>query len=78
MPQAWALRACGSVTLSPPWLLLVFLPGGPFRLVSGLQVGRPLGVSLPWGVLAVALSWPLGTQAPLAARALNTINLYLM
>ena len=46
-------------------------------LVAGLQVGRPVGVFPPWGVIAVAAPWPMGTQPPLAKRALNTIKSYL-
>ena len=45
--------------------------------VAGLQVGRPVGVFPPWGVIAVAAPWPMGTQPPLAKRALNTIKSYL-
>ena len=36
----------------------------------GLLVGKPVGVLPPWGVIAVAASWPMGTQPPLATRAL--------
>ena len=46
-------------------------------LVAGLQVGRPVGVFPPWGVIAFAAPWPMGTQPPLAKRALNTIKSYL-
>jgi len=41
--------------------------------VARLRVGRPVGVLLPWRVIAVAACWPMGTQPQLAARAL-TIN----
>ena len=54
------------------------LQPGTGRQVGGLQVGRPVGVSLPCGVPVVAASWTLGTQAPLAMRALNTIKSYLI
>ena len=37
--------------------------------MAGLQVGRPVGVLLPWGVIAVAVPWPMGTQPPLATQA---------
>ena len=33
-------------------------------LVAGLRVGRPVGVLPPWGVIAVAAPWPIGTQPP--------------
>ena len=36
----------------------------------GLLVGKPVGVLPPWGVIAVAALWPMGTQPPLATRAL--------
>ena len=52
--------------------------GGGGELVVGLRVGRPVGVLLHWGVIAVASHWPLGTQPPLATRPLNTITSYLM
>ena len=29
--------------------------------MAGLQVGRPVGVLLLWGVIAVAAPWPIGT-----------------
>ena len=35
-------------------------------LVTGLQVGRPVGVLPPSGLNAVAAPWPMGTQPPLA------------
>ena len=44
--------------------------------MAGLRVGRPVGVLPHWGV--IASHWPLGTQPPLATRALNTITSYLM
>ena len=34
---------------------------GAGGLVAGLQVGRPVGVLLLWGVIAVAAPWPIGT-----------------
>ena len=34
-------------------------------------VGRPVGVLPPWGVIAVAAPWPMGTQPPLATQALK-------
>ena len=40
-------------------------------LVAGLRVGRPVGVLPPWGVIAVAAPWPMGTQPPLATQALK-------
>ena len=43
-------------------------------LVTGLWVGRPVGVLLPWAVIAVAAPWPMVTQPPLAARALTHVN----
>ena len=78
MPQVWALGAWGSSALCP--LAPGFLPGGPFGLVQGgsVQVGRPVGVLPPWGVIMVAAPWPMGTQPPLATQALNTIKSYLM
>ena len=36
----------------------------------GLLVGKPVGVLPSWGVIAVAAPWPMGTQPPLATRAL--------
>ena len=44
--------------------------GGGVELVAWLRVGRPVGVLSPWGVIAVAAPWPMGTQPPLATRAL--------
>ena len=44
------------------------------ELVTGLWVGRPVGVLLPWAVIAVAAPWPMVTQPPLAARALTHVN----
>ena len=41
--------------------------------VAGLRVGRPVGVLPPWGVIAVAVPWPMGTQPPRATRALNSV-----
>ena len=38
------------------------------ELVAGLQVGMPVGVLPPWGVIAVAVPWPMGTQPPLATQ----------
>ena len=38
--------------------------------MAGLRVGRPVGVLLPWGVIAVAAPWPIGTQPPLVKCAL--------
>ena len=35
------------------------------------QVGMPVGVLSPWGVIAVAAPWPMGTQPPLATQALT-------
>ena len=43
---------------------------GAGSLVAELGVGSPVGV-LPWGVLVIALLWPLGTQPPLAMLALT-------
>ena len=43
-------------------------------LVTGLWVRRPVGVLLPWAVIAVAAPWPMVTQPPLAARALTHVN----
>ena len=40
-------------------------------LVAGLRVGRPVGVLPPWGLIAVAAPWPMGTQPPLATQALK-------
>ena len=40
--------------------------------MAGLRVGMPVGVLPPSGVIAVAVSWPMGTQPPLATRALNS------
>ena len=51
--------------------------GGGGELVAGWRVGRPVGVLPHWGVIAVASHWPLGTQPPLATRALNIITSYL-
>ena len=48
--------------------------GGGGELVTGLGVGRPVGVLLPWAVIAVAAPWPMVTQPPLAARALTHVN----
>ena len=42
--------------------------------VTGLWVRRPVGVLLPWAVIAVAAPWPMVTQPPLAARALTHVN----
>ena len=47
---------------------------GGAGLVTGLWVGRPVGVLLPWAVIAVAAPWPMVTQPPLAARALTHVN----
>ena len=47
---------------------------GGGELVTGLWVGRPVGVLLPWAVIAVAAPWPMVTQPPLAARALTHVN----
>ena len=55
----------------------VRLGAGGGGLVAGLRVDRPVGVLPHWGVIAVASHWPLGTQPPLATRALNTITSYL-
>ena len=33
-------------------------------LVAGLQIGRPVGVLLPWGVIAVAAPCVAGPWAP--------------
>ena len=41
--------------------------------MAGLRVGRPVSVLPPWGVIAVAAPWPMGTQLPLATQALTTI-----
>lgn len=41
--------------------------------MAGLRVGRSVGVLPPWGVIAVAAPWPLGTQLPLAMWALTSI-----
>ena len=41
------------------------------KLVAGLRVGRPVGVLPPWGIIAVAAPWPMGTQPPLATQALT-------
>ena len=48
--------------------------GGDWGLVTGLWVCRPVGVLLPWAVIAVAAPWPMVTQPPLAARALTHVN----
>ena len=48
--------------------------GGGGLLVTGLWVRRPVGVLLPWAVIAVAAPWPMVTQPPLAARALTHVN----
>ena len=40
-------------------------------LVAGLQVDRSVGVIPPWGVIAVAMPWPLGTQRPVTTPALT-------
>ena len=45
--------------------------GGCGGLVAGLQVGRPVGALPPWGLIAVAAPWPMGTQPPLATQALK-------
>ena len=42
--------------------------------MAGLRVGRPVAVLPHWGVITVASHWPLGTQPPLAMRALNIIT----
>ena len=42
----------------------------------GLLVGRPVGVLPPWGVIVVAVPWPMGSQPPLATRALVIIIYY--
>ena len=39
-------------------------------LVAGSGVGRPVGVFPPWGVIAVAALWPMGTQPPLVTQTL--------
>ena len=39
--------------------------------MAGLRVGRPVGFLPPWGVIAVAAPWPMGTQPPLATQALK-------
>ena len=44
--------------------------------MAGLLVGRPVGVLLPWGVIAVAAPWPMDNQPPLATWALEIINHY--
>ena len=44
--------------------------------MAGLLVGRPVGVLLPWGVIVVAVPWPMGNQPPLATRSLVIINHY--
>ena len=46
---------------------------GAGELMAGLQVGRPVDVLSPLGVIAVAAPWPMGTQAPLPTptQALN-------
>ena len=41
--------------------------------MAGLQVGKSMGVLPPWGVIAVAAAWPLGTQPPLVMWALTSI-----
>ena len=41
--------------------------------MAGLWVGRSVGVLPPWGVIAVATPWSLGTQPPLAMWALTSI-----
>ena len=45
---------------------------GAGGLVAGLRAGIPVGVVPPWDVIAVAAPWPMGTQPPLATRALTT------
>ena len=47
---------------------------GTGGLVAGLQVGRPVGVLPPWGVIAIAAPWPMGIQPPLATQAPNSIS----
>ena len=46
---------------------------GGRALVAGLRPGRPVGVLPPWGVIAVAAAWPMGTQTPLVTQALTMI-----
>ena len=45
---------------------------GARGLVAGLRAGRPVRVLPPLGVIAVAATWPMGTQPPPATRALTT------
>ena len=47
--------------------------GGGWLVAAGLWVGRSVGVLPPWGVIAVATPWSLGTQPPLAMWALTSI-----
>ena len=61
----------------PTWRSVRLGAGGGGELVAGWRVGRPVGVLPHWGVIAVASHWPLGTQPPLATRALNIITSYL-
>ena len=41
--------------------------------MAGLQVGSPVGVLLPCGVIAVAAVWPLETHLPLGMQVLNRV-----
>ena len=43
-------------------------------LMAGLWVCRPVGVLLPWGVIAVAAPWPMGTQPPLVMQVLTNVT----
>ena len=43
-------------------------------LMAGLRVCRPVGVLLPWGVIAVAAPWPMGTQPPLVMQVLTNVT----
>ena len=45
------------------------------RLIAGLRVGSPVGVFLPWGMIAVAAPWPLDNQPPRATWVLTMANL---
>ena len=42
--------------------------GGGGQLVAGLPVGRPVGVLLPWGVIAVAAPYPWAPNLHLRRR----------
>ena len=87
----WGCRKVGCLRFGPlepgalqpqaPLLRVSYpeVPSAWRRVARGwVQVGRPVGVLPPWGVIMVAAPWPMGTQPPLATQALNTIKSYLM